>query len=78
MLADDAVIPNLPVTQVPWPTTTGVQQINTPMTGTVKRSYQNSAKDWFTKFGMPRLGLALLNFLRSTSVTGKASTRCSP
>ena len=35
-LTDDAVAPNFPATQIPWSTTSGVQQINTPMTGTVK------------------------------------------
>jgi hypothetical protein len=36
VFTDDAVTPNFPVTKVPWSTTSGVQQITTPMTGTVK------------------------------------------
>jgi hypothetical protein len=35
-LTDDAVTPNFPVTQVPWSTTSRVQQITTPVTGPVK------------------------------------------
>lgn len=34
-LTDAAVTPNFPITQVPWSTTSGVEQVTTPMTGTV-------------------------------------------
>jgi hypothetical protein len=36
VLTDEAVTPNFPVTRVPWSTTSGVKEITTPMTGTVK------------------------------------------
>jgi hypothetical protein len=35
VLSDDPVTPNFPVSQVPWSTGSGVEQITTPFTGTV-------------------------------------------
>jgi hypothetical protein len=67
VLTDDAVTPNFPVTQVPWSTTSGVQQVTTPMTGTVKALVSEQREGlvheiWYAVPGVGFVEFAALDF----------------
>jgi hypothetical protein len=67
VLTDDAVTPNFPVTRVPWSTTSGVQQVTTPMTGTVKALVSEQREGlvheiWYAVPGIGFVEFAALDF----------------
>ena len=67
VLTDDAVTPNFPVTRVPWSTTSGVQQVTTPMTGTVKALVSEQREGlvheiWYAVPGVGFVEFAALDF----------------